>query len=105
MVDILEANGGFAIESNTWSWAINSQSSIHNCGDIRNKAVFRFGDALDDNTQGGNRMVANGWKLTANKDEVSGEFWKASQDISGITNSQTSEQSIGEQWWPLPDLF
>ena len=72
---------------------------------LRNKAAFRFGDALDDNTQSGNRMVANGWKLTANKDEVNGEFWKASQDTSGITNSQTSEQSIGEQWWPLPDLF
>lgn len=58
---------------------------------LRDAVGFGFGDALDDNTQGGNRMVANGWELVANTDEVSGEFFKASQDASGITNTSTDE--------------
>jgi hypothetical protein len=58
---------------------------------LRDAVSFGFGDALDDNTQGGNRMVANGWKLVASSDEVSGEFFKASQDTSGITNTLDEE--------------
>ena len=58
---------------------------------LRDAVSFGFGDALDDNTQGGNRMVANGWKLVANSDEVSGEFFKASKDSSGITNTSADE--------------
>ncbi len=57
---------------------------------LRNKAAFRFGDALDDNTRGGNRMLANGWTLTANTDQVSGEFFKASKDATGV-NVTTDE--------------
>jgi hypothetical protein len=70
---------------------------------LRNAAAFRFGDALDDNTQGGNRMVPNGWVLNANQDEVSGEFFKASQDISGITNTNvnTDQQADEGGWWNL----
>jgi hypothetical protein len=44
-------------------------------------------NCLDDNTSGGDRMVANGFKLIAAKSEISGEFWKASRDATGVTNN------------------
>ena len=67
---------------------------------LRNKAAFRFGDALDDNTQGGNRMVANGWKLIANRDEISGEFFKSSIDASDIVINNNDENNgvFGSTW-------
>lgn len=53
----------------------------------KSAASFSMFNCLDDNTSGGDRMVANGFKLIAAKSEISGEFWKASRDATGVTNN------------------
>tara|TARA_R110000765_G_scaffold29229_2_gene69890 strand:+ start:345 stop:2342 length:1998 start_codon:yes stop_codon:yes gene_type:complete len=69
---------------------------------LRNQEAHSFNPTIvfDDNTSGGIRMVCQGYKFNAAKDEVSGEYWKADQDNTGVNNfldTLTAEQGeLGE---------
>jgi len=69
---------------------------------LRNQEAHSFNPTivLDDNTSGGIRMVCQGYKFNAAKDEVSGEYWKTDQDNTGVNNfldTLTAEQGeLGE---------
>ena len=49
-------------------------------------AAFHPGKFLRDTTNGNQIMVMNGYKYNARRDELTGEFWKATSDSTGITN-------------------
>jgi len=100
------------IEENWQAWEAGSESRITNifCQQalfgqnnyiplneynifLRNQQAHSFNPtiAFDDNTSGGDRMVCQGYKFNAAKDEISGEYWKAAQDSSGVVLNDTEE--------------
>ena len=95
-----------AIEENWQAWETGTESRITtilceqalfgqnnyiplNIVFLRNKQAhsFSFATCFDDNTNGGDRMVCQGYTFNAAKDEVSGQYFKAAQDTSGVANT------------------
>ena len=59
--------------------------------------------AFDDNTNGGDRMVCQGYKFIAAKDEVRGQYWKAAQDntdvvINNLDSLNAAEAQVGNAY-------
>ena len=112
------------IEENWQAWEVGSESRITNilCQQalfgqnnyiplneynifLRNKQAHSFNPtiAFDDNTSGGDRMVCQGYKFNAAKDEVSGQYWKAAQDstdvvINNLDSLTAAEAQVGNAY-------
>ena len=112
------------IEENWQAWEVGSESRITNifCEQalfgqnnyiplneynifLRNLEANSFNPtiAFDDNTNGGDRMVCQGYKFIAAKDEVRGQYWKAAQDntdvvINNLDSLNAAEAQVGNAY-------